>query len=201
ELRANRPRPPDASFDPATLALFLGDAGIELPRYLDSAAARAAWIRSRHLSAWIDFKCRVVTDFVAEARERLKAARPDAGLGIYVVPDVDGLTQPLPGQRSRDLVPLTDWFAPMLYHNILLKPPSWVGAAVSQVVPVAGGKTLPVVQADSNRDPAGGADLGPDMPIDNWRAALAEVLPRSDVAGLVVFQGMNLVGNGRGDAL
>ena len=41
------------------------------------------------------------TGFVGEARARLKDARPDAELGVYVVPDVDGLTEPLTGQRTQ----------------------------------------------------------------------------------------------------
>ena len=36
-------------------------------------------------------------------------ARPDAELGVYVVPEVNGLTEPLTGQQIRDLAPLADW--------------------------------------------------------------------------------------------
>ena len=48
----------------------------------------------------------------------------------------------------------------MLYHNILLQPPSWVAPTLAPVVKVAGKKTLPVLQADSNRDPGGRRRLG-----------------------------------------
>ena len=161
----------------------------------------AAWIRAHCLREWVDFKCKVVTDFVAEARARLKAARPDAGLGIYVVPDVDGLSEPLTGQRLADLAPLADWLSPMLYHNILLRPPGWIGGALMPALSVVGGKTLPVVQADSNRDPTAVGDWGPEMSVDDWRATLAEVAARSDTAGLVVFPGTSLIGNGRGEVL
>ena len=78
----------------------------------------------------------------------LKEANADAELGIYVVPDVNGLTEPLTGQRIKDLAPLVDWMAPMLYHNILLQPPAWVASTLAPVVAIAGEKTLPVVQAD-----------------------------------------------------
>ena len=89
----------------------------------------------------------------------------------------------------------------MLYHNILLRPPSWIGEALAEVLPVAGPKTLPVLQADSNRDPAVAADWGPPMSLGDWKAALAGVAERSDVAGLIVFPGTSLIGNGRGAVL
>jgi hypothetical protein len=174
---------------------------VQVPRDLTTVAAGAAWIGAHHLREWVDFKCTMVTDFVREARSRLAAARPAAELGVYLVPEIGGLTEPLTGQRLADLAPLADWLSPMLYHNILLKPPSWISTALAGVLPVAGAKTLPVLQADSNRDPAVAADWGPDMSVADWRAGLAAIASRPDAAGLIVFPGTSLIGNGRGDAL
>ena len=199
ELRPGRRRPLDSSFDAATLARFEEASG-RLPAALDATSAKAEWIRNHRLREWVDFKCKVVTDFVADAQRVLKAARPDAALGIYVVPDVNGLTEALTGQRIADLAPLVDWAAPMLYHNILLQPPNWIASALADVVMRAGPKTLPVVQANSNRDPALAADWGPPMTDDDWSAALAAAAARRDISGLVVFPGMALMG-ARGEAL
>ena len=89
---------------PATLKRFEEATG-RLPRAgLDTTSAKAAWIRQTRLREWVDFKCKVVTDFVAEAQSVLKEARSDAGLGIYVVPDVNGLDGAVDGPthpRSR----------------------------------------------------------------------------------------------------
>jgi hypothetical protein len=194
ELRLNRPRPLDSSFDIVTLTKFEEAKGA-LPRTgLETTAELAAWIRERQLREWVDFKCKVVTDFVWEARVALEEAKPGAKLGVYIVPDVDGLTESLTGQRVSDLEPLVDWVAPMLYHNILLHPPSWVGSALARVVRIAGPKTLPVVQADSNRDPAADADWGPPMTDADWSAALVEVAAQRDIAGLIVFPGTAVMG-------
>ena len=201
ELRPEQPRPLDSSFDAETVRLFENATGIHLSPNLGSAKEIAARIRGRHLQHWVTFKCRVISEFVGEARNVLNATRPHAELGVFTVPEVDGTSEPLTGQRMTDLVPLADWISPMLYHNILLRPPSWIGAAVSKVVRVAGRKTLPVLQADSNRDPASAADWGPPMSIGDWRLALAEVASRTDVAGVVVFPGTSLIGNGRGECL
>ena len=147
ELRPGQDRPLDSSFDAATLTMFEKATGA-LPRDLDSTKARAAWIRRNRLADWVEFKCKVVSDFVGEARNALNEANTDAELGIYVVPDVNGLTEPLTGQRIKDLEPLVDWMAPMLYHNILLQSPAWVASTLASLVAIAGEKTLPVLQAD-----------------------------------------------------
>ena len=199
ELRPGQAKPLDSSFDPTTLAKFEAAFGA-LPGGLNSIPAKAAWIRENRLRDWIDFKCQVITDFVAKARSVLKDARPDAELGVYVVPDVDGLTEPLTGQRVRDLAPLADWIAPMLYHNILLQPPAWVAPAIREVSEIAGMKTLPVVQADSNRDPNDAADWGPPMSAEDFSDCLDHVGRQNNVAGLIVFPGRAL-NEGRGAAL
>ena len=191
ELRPGQRTPWDSSFDPATLAKFEAASGA-LPGGLNSIPARAAWIRENRLRHWIDFKCQGITDFVVKSRRVLKDVRPDAELGVYVVPDVDGLTEPLTGQRIRDLAPLADWIAPMLYHNILLQSPTWVGSALNDVSEIAGAKTLPVVQVDSNRDPNDAADWGPPMSAENFSACLDQVGRKSDIAGLIVFPGRGL---------
>ena len=199
ELRPERDRPLDSSFDAATLAMFEEATGA-LPRDLDTTAARAAWIRRNRLADWVEFKCKVVNDFVSEARTALKGTKADAELGIYVVPHVNRLTESLTGQRIKDLAPLVDWIAPMLYHNILLRPPAWVASTLAPVVAIAGEKTLPVLQADSNRDPATVGDWGPPMSDADWSDTLSEVAARSDIGGLIVFPGMALMG-GRGASL
>lgn len=193
ELRPGRDRPLDSSFDPATLAMFEEATGA-LPPDLDTGSARAAWIHRYRLGEWAEFKCQVVNNFVREAREAVKEAKADAEFGIYVAPDVKGLTEPLTGQRVEDLAPLVDWIAPMLYHNILLQPPTWIASTLAPVVKVAGKKTLPVLQADSNRDPDASGDWGPPMSDADWSETLSQVVGRADIGGLIVFPGMALMG-------
>jgi hypothetical protein len=201
ELRPGRHAPPDSSFDSTTLDAFAAESGISTPASCRSTAARAAWIHRHAAAEWVDFKCRVVTDFVAEARATLRRARSTAGLGAFLVPDGAVASEPFTGQRLRDLAPLLDWAAPMLYHNILLQSPEWIGAMVDKSVGIAGGKTLPVLQADSSHDPTATGDWGPPMDVDAWRRALAEVARRDDIAGLIVFPGVSLLEPSRGRAL
>lgn len=199
ELRPGRDKPLDSSFDAATLAMFEEATGA-LPRNLETTSALAAWIGRNRLDEWVEFKCKVVNDFVSEARNVLKEARTDAELGLYAVPNVNGLTEPLTGQRIKDLAPLVDWIAPMLYHNILLQSPTWIASTLAPVVKIAGKKTLPVLQADSNRNPDVSGDWGPPMSDDDWSQALSQVVARDDIGGLIVFPGTVLLG-GRGASL
>lgn len=201
ELRPGQKPPMDSSFDEETLELFAETTGLRLPSSCRAVADRAAWILGGHRAEWVNFKCQVITGFVQEARASLRDGRNTSKLGAFLVPDGEFASESFTGQRWEDLVPLIDWAAPMLYHNILLQPPAWIGRRVDDAVRLAGAKTLPVLQVDSNRDPAIAADWGPPMDIDNWRAALTEVAGRNDIAGLVVFPGPSLLEVGRGEAL
>ena len=166
-----------------------------------STAECAAWILRHSAKEWVDFKCRVITDFVAEARDTLNRARATARLGAFLVPDGAVASEPLTGQRWEALAPLLDWASPMLYHNILLQPADWIGAMVDKAVRVMGRKTLPVIQADSSRDPTATGDWGPPMDDAGWQVALAEVVGRSDIAGFIVFPGPSLLESARGQTL
>ena len=201
ELRPGRDAPADSSFDAATLDAFAAASGIVPPLSCSSTAARTEWILRHANTEWVDFKCGVITDFVAEARDTLRRAQSTAGLGAFLVPDGAVASEPFTGQRWQELEPLLDWAAPMLYHNILLQPPEWISAMVDKSVRVAGRKTLPVIQADSNRDPTALGDWGPPMDAAAWQRAIAEVAGRSDIAGLIVFPGPSLLESARGRAL
>jgi hypothetical protein len=201
ELRHGRRPPLDSSFDDATLERFARATGLRLPSRCSTVAEMASWILTEHREEWVDFKCDVITDFVGKARAALKAARTAAELGAFLVPDGEVRSERFTGQRLESLVPLVDWAAPMLYHNILLQPPRWVGSRLDEFARVAGRKTLPVLQADSNRDPSLAADWGPSMDVANWQAVLAEVGRHRVIAGVIVFPGTSLVDAGRCAAL
>ena len=129
-----------------------------------------------------------MNDFVGEARNALRETKADAELGLYVVPDVNRLTESLTGQRISDLARLVDWVAPMLYHNILLQPPTWIASAVSSVVKVAGKKTLPVLQADflDPRPPRSLATGDGRCRTPDWSETLCKPR-RPEIDGLIVF--------------
>ena len=85
ELRPGRAAPADSSFDAATLDAFAAASGIRPPSSCSSTAAVAAWIHRHVATEWVDFKCGVITDFVAEARDTLRRAKSTAGLGAFLL--------------------------------------------------------------------------------------------------------------------
>lgn len=202
ELRPNAPRPLDSSFDSHTVRRFLDETGLQMPDDRRTVPQQAAWILAEHRTMWVDFKCRTITAFVAQVRERVNTLCPPTfQLGLYLVPALEEERAALVGQRVSELAPLLDYVAPMVYHTILHQSPAWVQAVVDDVNRYALGKVLPVLQVDSAEGAESGADWGPPMPPENWRAVACATTARDDVCGLVAFTGTSLFRDGRGAIL
>ncbi len=202
ELRPGAPEPVHSGFDPHSISVFLHDAGLELPSQCDTTVRQAAWILSQHRVAWIDFICRVITSFVAQARSRIRAHRGDSALlGMYLVPAMDERRAEFVGQRAGDLAPLVDYFAPMAYHAIVHQTAGWVTQVLDDVVRTAPGKTLPVLQVDSAEGTEMGADWGPSVSPEEWEHVASDTLNRHDLLGLVAFTGTSLFRDNRGERL
>lgn len=202
ELRPGEPEPLQSSFDPHTVQRFLLYAGLELPPGRDMPASQAAWILSEHRDAWTDFKCSVITNFVAQARERIRAHRgATAKLGVYLVPAPDERRAYLVGQRVSDLSPVVDFLAPMVYHPVLHQTPVWAEQTIDEIARLAPGKVLPVLQVDSAEGEEMGADWGPPVPVEAWRQVACYAAAQRDTQGLVAFTGTSLFRDGRGAIL
>jgi hypothetical protein len=144
----------------------------------------------------------IITDFVAQARERVRLHRnQDSAFGIYVVPVVEARRAELVGKRIAALAPHVDFIAPMLYHTMVHQPPEWVEQMLEEAAQIAPGKVLPVLQVDSAEGHTLGADWGPPLPVDEWRTVAHATLQRGDIRGMIAFTGTALFTDGRGDAL
>jgi hypothetical protein len=201
ELRPGQPEPLQSSFDPHTVQRFLKYAALEMPPNLDTTAQQAGWILRDHRPHWTDFKCHIITEFVRAARQRLQAHRPAAQLGAYLVPAPDDRRADLVGQRASDLAQVTDFLAPMVYHPVLHRTPEWVARSIDDLVRVAPGKVLPVLQVDSAEGEEMGSDWGPPVSIEEWRSVACQAASRHDTLGLVAFTGTALFQTGRGQVL
>ncbi len=202
ELRPGATRPLQSSFDPHTLARFQAETGIELPTELGDISNQARWILSHHFTAWTDFKCRVITNFVQQASIRLRKIRgQDFLLGLYVLPFSPELLEPLAGQRLQNLAPWVDMIAPMAYHAILYRPIQWIGEVIQNMTSLVADKILPVLQVDSTEGAEKGADWGPPIPVHEWKDALRLTLNSSGIRGLIAFTGTALFRDHRGESL
>lgn len=201
ELRPGQPEPPQSSFDPHTVRRFLDYAELEFPPDCDTIPKQAAWILLSHKPLWTDFKCKVIADFVHAARERIHAHRPNAQLGVYLVAAPDEQRAYQVGQRIRDLAPVVDYFAPMVYHPVLHQTPDWVAQTIDDIVALAPGKVLPVLQVDSAEGATFGSDWGPPVSVEEWRQVASDAAIRRDTLGMVAFTGTALFADGRGAVL
>lgn len=193
ELRPDAPVPLDSSFDPHTVQRFLTYAGLDLPADSRSTAAQANWILQHHQGRWVDFKCQVITDFVRQVRDWCGSLP----LGAYIVPAPEVERARLVGQRLRDLAPLLDFAAPMVYHAILHRPPSWVGDITREVAQYV--TTLPVLQVRAADGIDIESDWGPPISLDEWRQVLEQI--GDDLPGFIAFTAPLLKRENRGTIL
>jgi hypothetical protein len=201
ELRPGATRPAQSSFDPHTIAQFLEYANLEIPADVRSIAEQAQWILQGHRAVWTDFKCHVIAHFVGQARERVKHWRPETGLGAYMVAMPDEERAYWVGQRVRDLSPVVDFFAPMVYHPVLHQTAQWGIQTIEEITALAPGRVLPVLQVDSAEGAAMGSDWGPPVPVEDWHTVACAAASRSDTLGLAAFTGTALFADGRGEVL
>jgi hypothetical protein len=147
------------------------------PTYEDYAEQRlrARWVLQHAQDAWREFRCAVITEFVAEAARRARSLRPGLWLGLYAVPLPPEDQEMLTGQRIGALAQHVDVVAPMAYHRLVERPVPWVAEVVAQHAVSAPGRVLPVVQVD-----------GPPWEVGE---AVALALGVRGVCGVVVFPG------------
>lgn len=202
ELRPQALSPLDSSFDPHTLRQFTAFAELELPPDLTTTAQQAHWILNHHRSVWTDFKCHIITSFVAQVAGHIRALRGDGfEIGVYLVPLFEDDRSRLVGQRARSLAPLVDFVAPMTYHTILHRPLEWVTSILEDAARFAPGKILPVLQVDSAEGAESGADWGPPMPPVEWEQAACAAARDDRWQGLIAFTGTSLFRDNRGQLL
>ena len=201
ELRPDASEPLQSSFDPHSLRLFLEFANLEQPDDLDKTPDISRWILTEHREAWTDFKCKVIADFVGQARERVKAHRLETQLGTFLVAAPDDERAYLVGQRVRNLLPVTDFLAPMVYHPVLHQNPEWVKRTIDEIVQLAPSVVQPVLQVDSAEGEEMGADWGPPTPVSEWKQIACDTAGRDDIRGFVAFTGTALFADNRGQVL
>jgi hypothetical protein len=197
ELRPGYPPPIDNSFDENTLREFRERSGAPLPDGLLGRPAEAAtWITMNHPREWIDFKCGVITDYVAELKRSLAdVAGRDIPMGICAVP----MQPEWVGQRVSDLAKVVELVCPMSYHPILFRPPGWVKQNVAEFIAQAPGQVAPIIQVDTNGEEHD-ADFGPAVSDEDFGRVLEDVLGL-EVRGVIVFTGTELLKPGRLEAV
>lgn len=156
------PYRPYTSFDPATLARFSQDSGIEIPQA--NATAMAQIILTQYEADWTAWRCDQITAWVAQAREILKRVRPQAILGLFGVPwrlaDYDRAILNIIGQDYRELAPYVDVFSPMVYHLMCGQPVDWIGQVTEEMHVLSNKPIWPIIQSVDEPRPLSAAEYG-----------------------------------------
>ncbi len=193
ELRDDTPAPLESSFDEHTLRRFADYADIDIAA--GTTRQQADWILRTHREKWIDFKCWIITDFVAQAKTIVDTNLEGKPLGLDIVPAKSPQREHLLGQRLNELSAYADCFSPMLYHHVLGFSPDWMTEILDELAAETHKPIIPFVQADpfsSNHEPFSARE---------WEKVLNTVLSHGACAGLIAFTGDMLHANGRGRSL
>lgn len=115
----------DSSFDAETLAQFAEEGGIDLP--IGDAKAAARRLLDHHRDEWLDWRCGVIENFVAEAAQRVRYHRPAAQIGLFTIPWTGDDLRRVVGQDLRRLGRQADILSPMVYHRLCGQSTGWIG--------------------------------------------------------------------------
>ncbi|MCY4020087.1 MAG: hypothetical protein OXG39_11825 [Chloroflexi bacterium] len=166
---------------------------VEIP--VGATRQQADWILRTHRDKWIDFKCWIITDFVAQAKTVVDTYLQGKPLGLDIVPARSPQREHLLGQRLNALSPHADCFSPMLYHHVLGFSPGWLREILDELAAQTDRPLVPFVQVDpfsSNSAP---------FSVREWEQVLNAVLSHGGCAGLIAFTGNMLHAHGRGRSL
>jgi len=148
--RWENPRPEwiATSFDRATVDKFSLDTGIKVdPENGPEDCAR--FVLEKYPGQWSDWRCRQITDWVAQARRILDNESPETSLCLFGVPwtnDFDNAVANYIGQDFQSLAPYVDIFSPMVYHLMCGRPVSWIDQVTEWFGRNTGKGVLPIIQ-------------------------------------------------------
>ncbi len=193
ELREDTPDPLESSFDEHSLRRFADFADVDIPA--GATKQQADWILRAHRDEWIDFKCKIISDFVAQAKRIVDEHLDGKPLGLDIVPAKSPQREHLLGQRLRELSVHADCFSPMLYHHALGFSSDWISETLDDVAAETDKPLIPFVQVDAF------SENGEAFSAREWDKVLSTVLSHDSTSGLIAFTGEMLHARERGRSL
>ena len=119
---------PETCFCDRCIHQFEQDMVLQVPE--GDVARKAQWILSQSDSSWRLWRSRILNGWVRDLKTVVKELRPNSLLGIYYCPwypaDFNGAQYRVLGLDLKELAKIADVFSPMLYHEMMDRPPAWV---------------------------------------------------------------------------
>lgn len=151
---APEPKLVQGCFCPRCLTLFQNDTHIAIPANLTDAKAKADWILANHEADWTAWKMMRITNKVKRVNQVVKAANPNAVLGIFSVPwrrsDYNNAIEKIVSQDFPNLANHIDVISPMVYHRMCGHNDNvqWINDIVKYMQVETGGRipVVPIIQ-------------------------------------------------------
>jgi uncharacterized lipoprotein YddW (UPF0748 family) len=155
QFESPEPILPETCFCDRCIATYARQKGKDVQG--QTTAARSEWILAEDETAWRAWRADVILEWVTDLRSLLKARNPAGLLGIYYCPwypaEYDGALYKILGLDVPGLNRIADVMSPMLYHERMGRPASWVSDYVQWFEDSISGhketnvKLWPIVQA------------------------------------------------------
>lgn len=190
------PAMPETCFCERCIARFVSETGTELPQ--GSTPELSKLLLGRHEARWVEWRCRVFTDWVREFRAIVDATRPGALLGTFHCPwteaEFDGALKKKLAIDLRAQARYIDVFSIMPYHarfghsedpDWISRQTAWLGRHLGiEGKPGERLKIWPIVQL---------SDWGEEVPVEQVRDVLDHG-SRLPATGIMVFHWGSLRG-------
>lgn len=133
-----QPRFPDTCYCSTCLRKFQRDTGVLLPQNLTEVPAIASWIKENHAEKWYRWRADQITGFVRRVKELRDELQSRTRISIALIPwteqDYDNAIYRVVAQDISGLSKVVDAFSPMLYYQMLGKPPEWIDLYLSYLM-------------------------------------------------------------------
>lgn len=129
QFETDKPILPETCFCDRCTGLFESASSIQIPG--KEKAERAQWILEKQEPAWREWRNGILNSWVEDMGEILKKKQPKALLGAFYCAwfpeDHDGALYRTLGIDVPSLAGKVDVLSPMLFHQMLDRPVSWLG--------------------------------------------------------------------------
>lgn len=162
-------------FDTRCISRYLSDTKLELPQGVSSEEEVYKWIKENNFEDWVNWKCRLITDFVKRTVEAVKLIDPDIKVNLHAVPwrdeDYNGAIRKVVGQDFKALSQYVDYFSPMTYSHMTKHSPKWISSVINELYQNTGVPILPSIQV-------GRAYLSDRLTLTDFKECLGEAVKK-----------------------
>ncbi len=157
---------PKTCFDKRCVSNFLISNSLFLPNGVSTENEIHDWIQENHFNEWVDWKNKLITDYVRLITMEAKKIKPSIKVNIHAVPwredDYEGAISKVVGQDFEAIAKSVDYISPMTYSHMLKRKPEWIHSVVQCISKQSNTNILPSIQVSKTYlpDPVSTKEFG-----------------------------------------